>query len=173
MLTIPQHYPPTHFHRFCSKMSDPRLRCGYFLFLETWYRYDLTWLQQLRKPATKKFIHVSLLLHYQTMWIQFVRSVLKMCPLWNRLCLTSSVEDFISCISVTSTTTNVIACTLHIQVQDTWQCLSAILKTVAKTNSNLYMSISLLFIFLDFLLTCALNLSVDYISFPTISNKLQ
>lgn len=147
MLTIPLHYPPTHFHRFCSKMSDPRLRCGYFLFLETWYRYDLTWLQQLRKPATKKFIHVSLLLHYQTMWIQFVRSVLKMCPLWNRLCLTAAVEDFISCISVTSTTTNVIACTLHIQVHDTWQYLSAILKTVAKTNSNLYMYFSLLFLF--------------------------
>lgn len=84
------------------------------------------------------------------------RSVLKMCPLWNRLCLTAAVEDFISCISVTSTTINVIACTLHIQVHDTWQCLSAILKTVAKTNLHLYMYFSLLF-FLAFLLTCGLN----------------
>lgn len=67
------------------------------------------------------------------------------------------VEDFISCISVTSTTKNVIACTLHIQVQDTWQCLSAILKSVAKTNSHLYIYL----FFLVFLLTCALNKSVD------------
>lgn len=36
----------------------------------------------------------------------------------------------------------------------------------------IYVLFSFIFVW-DFLLTCALNLSVDYISLPTISNKLQ
>lgn len=47
------------------------------------------------------------------------RDLFLKCVRYETDCLTAAVEDFISCISVTSTTKNVIACTLHIQVHDT------------------------------------------------------
>lgn len=162
MLTIRLHYPPTHFHRFRSMMSDPQPRCEHFLFLETWYRYDLTWLQQLRKPATKKFINVLLLLHYPTLSIRFVnQEILFLKCVSMKLTLFDSTSGrfyILYILSVTSTTKNVIACTLQIQEQDTWQYWSVNSKTVVETNSHLYMYFFLLFL----LLTCALNCSVDY-----------
>lgn len=106
--SITWHYQPTHFHRFCSKMSDPQLRCEHFLFPETWYRYDLTWLQQLRKPATKKSIHVSRLLHYPTLWIWFVnQEVLFLKCVFMKLTLSDSTNRrFYIRYSVNSTTKN-------------------------------------------------------------------
>lgn len=175
LLTFLQHFPPTHFHRFCSKMSDPQLRCGYFLFLETWYRYDLTWLQQLRKPATKKFIHVSLLLHCTIMWIQFANQ--EICSS-NVSVMKPTLSD-----STSGRFYNLYKCyfnnkkckCLHSSYTST-RYLTMLVCCFKNSCQNQFKFLYVLFSFIfvwDFLLTCALNLSVDYISFPTISNKLQ